>query len=190
MKDIYTGEMVRLIAFDPKEGAKAFARWDRDTEFRRFLDSDAAKLISSNNIEKEIEQDLEKEAQKFYLFGVRALDNDALIGFIDLFVYNWPGRDAFVGIGFGEREYWGKGYGTDLMNLILRYAFTELHLRRVTLNVFEYNPRAIRSYEKVGFRHEGRLRQALNKEGKRWDMLFMGVLREEWMEKNGYKTAR
>ena len=55
-------------------------------------------------------------------------------------------------------------------------------MRRVTLTVFEYNPCAIRSYEKVGFSHEGRLRKVLNKEGRRWDILFMGVLREEWME--------
>ena len=74
-------------------------------------------------------------------------------------------------------------------NVILRYGFTEVNLKRVTLTVFEYNPRAIRSYEKAGFRHEGRMRGALNKEGKRWDILVMGILREEWMEQNGYKTT-
>jgi RimJ/RimL family protein N-acetyltransferase len=189
MKNIYTGELVQLIAFDAKDGAKAFARWDRDSEFRRYLDSGAANLVSANKIEKEIEEELNENSPRSYSFGARTLTDDALIGIVDLFVHNWPGRDAFVGIGFGEREYWGKGYGTDLMNLILRYAFTELNLQRVTLNVFEYNPRAVRSYEKVGFRHEGRMRQALNKEGRRWDMLFMGILREEWMEKNGYKTT-
>jgi RimJ/RimL family protein N-acetyltransferase len=97
---------------------------------------------------------------------------------------NWPGRDAFVGLGIGEPEYWNKGYGTDVMNTLLRFAFTEINLRRVTLTVFEYNPRAIRSYEKAGFRHEGRKRQLLNREGKRWDELYMGILREEWMERN------
>jgi RimJ/RimL family protein N-acetyltransferase len=56
--------------------------------------------------------------------------------------------------------------------------------------VFEYNPRAIRSYEKAGFRHEGRERLFLNKEGRRWDMLFMGILREEWLEKNNMHPAR
>jgi RimJ/RimL family protein N-acetyltransferase len=70
------------------------------------------------------------------------------------------------------------------MKIILRYAFMEVNLQRVTLNVFEYNPRAVRTYEKTGFRHEGRMRQVLNREGKRWDMLFMGILREEWMKRN------
>jgi RimJ/RimL family protein N-acetyltransferase len=71
-----------------------------------------------------------------------------------------------------------------MMNLLLRFAFTEVNLRRVSLGVFEYNPRAIRTYEKTGFRHEGRVRQFLNKEGRRWDMLFMGIMREEWLERN------
>jgi RimJ/RimL family protein N-acetyltransferase len=53
-------------------------------------------------------------------------------------------------------------------------------MQRVSLNVFEYNPRAIRSYEKCGFKHEGRARQAMNRDGRRWDLIFMGCLREEW----------
>jgi RimJ/RimL family protein N-acetyltransferase len=60
----------------------------------------------------------------------------------------------------------------------------ELNLHRVTLDVFEYNPRAIRSYEKAGFRHEGRQRQALVRNGKRWDLLEMGILCEEWLKLN------
>jgi len=64
--------------------------------------------------------------------------------------------------------------------VVLRYGFNELNLRRVTLTVFEYNPRAIRSYEKAGFQHEGRVRQALLRDGKRWDMFYMGILRDDW----------
>jgi RimJ/RimL family protein N-acetyltransferase len=90
-----------------------------------------------------------------------------------------------VGLSIGARENWGKGYGTEMMHLLLRYAFMEVNLRRVTLAVFEYNPRAIRTYEKAGFRHEGRVRGRLKRDGKRWDMLIMGVLREEWKEQHG-----
>jgi RimJ/RimL family protein N-acetyltransferase len=68
------------------------------------------------------------------------------------------------------------------MKIILRYAFTELNLQRVSLNVFEYNPRGVRSYEKAGFSHEGRERGLLLREGKRWDVIFMGILREEWLK--------
>jgi len=119
-----------------------------------------------------------------YYFGIRTLAEDKLIGELGLDVVNWPGREAFVGLGIGETEYWSKGYGTDVMNVLLRFAFMEINVRRVSLGVFEYNPRAIHSYEKVGFRHEGSMRRLLKREGRRWDNLFMGILREEWLELN------
>jgi RimJ/RimL family protein N-acetyltransferase len=99
-----------------------------------------------------------------------------------LFDVRWNHGDCWLGIGLGEREYWGKGYGSDALRLILRYAFQELGLQRVTLTVFEYNPRAIRSYEKVGFIHEGRCRKAIHRDGERADLLVMGILRQEWLE--------
>lgn len=185
MKNILQGELVRLGALDADELSKAFTRWDRDSEYIRLLSSSAPRLQSQKAAQKWLEHEIEEQSVNQHWFSIRALADDKLLGDIDLFVYNWPGRDAFVGLGIGEREFWGKGYGTDVMRVILRYAFTEVNLNRVTLNVFEYNPRAIRSYEKAGFSHEGRERKFLNKEGKRWDMLFMGILREEWMEKYG-----
>lgn len=185
MNDIYKGELVRLSAMDVDEQSKAFSRWSRDSEFSRLINSGVASTASPKAIQKWLEKELDEQTVNQHWFSIRKLDDDALLGEIDLYVYNWPGRDAFVGLGIGEREFWGKGYGTDVMNVILRYAFTEINLKRVTLTVFEYNPRAIRSYEKAGFRHEGRVRQALHKEGRRWDMLFMGILREEWLEQNG-----
>jgi RimJ/RimL family protein N-acetyltransferase len=181
MRDIYKGNLVRLSAMDAEEAGKAFARWSRDSEFRRLLDSGVSSLASSKAVQTWLEKELEEDPLRQYWFSIRTLDDDQLLGDIDLSVYNWSARDAFVGLGIGEREFWGRGYGTDVMRVLLRYAFTEVNLHRVTLTVFEYNPRAIRSYEKAGFRHEGRMRGALNKEGRRWDILVMGILREEWM---------
>ena len=115
-------------------------------------------------------------------FSIRTLQDDLLIGDVGLDGVLWNHGDAFVGIGIGDREYWGKGYGTDAMRLILRYAFCELNLQRVSLNVFEYNPRAIRSYEKLGFIHEGRVArcaQARWTAGTTW--YIMGILRDEWL---------
>jgi len=182
MNNFYTGELVRLSAMDADEISKAFARWSRDSEFRRLINSEAANVASSTGVKKWLEKELDEQSVNQHWFSIRKLDDDQLLGDIDIYVYNWSGRDAFVGLGIGEREFWGKGFGTDVMKIILRYAFTEVDLDRVTLTVFEYNPRAIRAYEKVGFRHEGRMRKVLNKEGKRWDILYMGILREEWME--------
>lgn len=184
MKDIYTGDLVRLAAVDPEAFSKTFTRWSRDSEFMRLLNSEAIRLNSTAANKKWIEKDLEDPSSALYFFSARALSGDREIGEIVLDVSSWNARNGFVGISIGEREDWGRGYGTDLMKLLLRFAFTEVNLRRMTLTVFEYNPRAIRSYEKVGFRHEGRFRNFLNREGRRWDMLFMGILREDWLKLN------
>jgi RimJ/RimL family protein N-acetyltransferase len=182
MYDIYMGELVRLAAVDPEDFSRTFTRWSRDSEFMRLLNSEAVRLNSAAANKKRMEKELEDPSQSLYFFSVRARAGDQVIGDIVLDVSGWNTRNGFVGISIGERENWGKGYGTDLMKVLLRFAFTEVNLRRMTLTVFEYNPRAIRSYEKAGFRHEGRFRKFLNREGRRWDMLFMGILREEWME--------
>lgn len=187
MKDIYRGILVRLGSESPEVIAKAFAKWDHDTEMLRLADTDPAQLWSEKKLREFFEKDGEKTEQAFR-FSIRTLAEDKLIGVISLDIQEWSHSDAWVGIIIGDREDWGKGYGTDAMQTILRFAFTEINLRRVTLNVFEYNPRGIRSYEKVGFQHEGRLRGALLRDGKRWDMLYMGILREDWMVKNGYSN--
>lgn len=189
MKDIFIGKLVRLSAFDPEEMSKAFTRWYLNSEYFRLLNSSPHRMKSAKSTIKWMEEEVSEMSLESYYFSIRTLEDSKLIGEIGLDVVNWPGRDAFVGLGIGETEYWNKGYGTDVMNVLLRFAFTEINLRRVSLGVFEYNPRAIRSYEKVGFRHEGRLRRLLNREGRRWDNLFMGILREEWLELNAPVAA-
>ena len=187
MNDVFCGKLVRLSAYDPQEMSKAFSRWYLNSEYVRLLNSSARVMQSPQAALKWMEKEADEISPASYYFSIRTLADDKLIGELGLDVINWSGRDAFVGLGIGETEYWSKGYGTDVMNVLLRFAFTEINLRRVTLTVFEYNPRAIRSYEKAGFRHEGRLRSLLNREGQRWDELFMGILREEWMEQNGHE---
>jgi RimJ/RimL family protein N-acetyltransferase len=178
--DLFTGKLVRLAAIDAKQSAQAFNRWSRDSEYWRLLASEASRPSSRRQAEAWFEKHQEKENPDEFFFSIHAIDDNRLIGDIGLDGVLWNHGDAFVGIGIGEREFWGKGYGTEAMRLILRYAFSELNLWRVSLDVFEYNPRAIRSYEKVGFIHEGRMRQALNRAGRRWDLIFMGITRPEW----------
>ncbi len=178
--NLFTGKLVRLTAEEPDVMAKAAVRWNQDTEFARMLDSDPYRLFSKKKIKEQNEKWLEKDPTNAFFFDIRTLDGDHPIGFVGLFDIHWNHGDGMIGIGFGDRENWGKGYGSDAMNLLLQFAFTELNLRRTSLVVFEYNPRAIRSYENCGFTIEGRVREVLNREGCRWDFFYMGILREEW----------
>ncbi len=179
-QDLYQGKLVRLAVEDPQTMAEAFARWAHDSEYMRLLDSAVSAPVSVKKLTEWMEKDLEKDPPSEFFFMVRNLEDDRLIGLIGLGGNIVPHGDAWVGIGIGERELWGKGYGTDAMRVILHYGFEELNLRRVSLGTFEYNPRAIRSYEKAGFVHEGRIRQTLHRDGQRWDIFIMGILREEW----------
>jgi RimJ/RimL family protein N-acetyltransferase len=179
------GELVRLTMEEPETLARLDSQWSENSEYSRLLDWDPARRFSVKNTQKWIEKQAENE--NWHFFSIRTLSDDRIIGGIGLDGIRWMHGDTFVGIGVGEREFWGKGYGTDAMKVILRYAFTELNLHRVTLDVFEYNQRGVRSYEKVGFVHEGRARGLILREGRRWDVFFMGILREDWLkQRNEY----
>lgn len=177
--DLYKGDLVRLTAEEPDVIADLLVKWRRDSEYARLLDNDPARMFSIKKTKEWLEKDL-KEDETSQFFMMRTLAEDKLIGFIGLSGIQWHHRNAYVGVGIGEREYWGRGFGTDAMRIVLRYAFTALSLNRVTLSVFEYNPRGVRSYEKAGFKIEGRARGYLHREGRRWDLINMGILREEW----------
>jgi RimJ/RimL family protein N-acetyltransferase len=184
--DLFTGELVRLVTADPETAADVLSRWGQDSEYLRLLDNDPARMFSVKKFKEWLEKDfVEAEPLDNFLFLIQTLAEEQLIGFVGLDGVRWNHGDCYVGIGLGGRENWGKGYGTDAMRLVLRYAFDELNLHRVSLGVFEYNPRAIRSYEKAGFIVEGRARQFLHRDGRRWDLIFMGILREEWEKARG-----
>ncbi|MFI9383746.1 GNAT family N-acetyltransferase [Kutzneria sp. NPDC052558] len=82
-----------------------------------------------------------------------------------------------------------RGFGTEATRLVLRYAFERVGLHRISLEVYAFNPRARRVYEKVGFRHEGVLRDALLWEGERFDAHVMSILAPEWAEHRGNPEA-
>lgn len=84
---------------------------------------------------------------------------------------------------------YGHGLGTEATRLIVGYDFEELGLHRISLEVYAFNPRARRVYEKVGFVAEGVLRDALLWEGKRVDAAVMSILAPEWFQHRGRPEA-
>ena len=182
MRDSFRGELVRFTSEEPDARARVEVQWQRDTEFHRLADSDPIRMESERKLKEWAEKQSENGFQpERYPFSVRTLAEDKHIGFLILWV-DLIHNDAWVGVGIGDRDFWGRGYGTDVMKLCLQYAFTELNVHRVSLGLLEYNPRALRAYERAGFRFEGRTRQDVMREGKRFDSLWMGILREEWMQ--------
>jgi len=184
-EQIFRGIRVRLTALQSDADAEIIASWSRDTEYLRLMDDDPARPWSVREIKEEYN---EAPRPDHFTFVIRALDDDRPIGLVDLAGVNGLHGEAWVGIGIGDRAKWGQGYGTDAMCVVLRYAFMELNLHRVTLGVYENNARAIRSYEKAGFVVEGRVRQEMQRDGKRWDALYMGILRDDWIRTTNEMT--
>ena len=177
---LFTGELVRLAALNAETDAEAFARWDMDSEYLRQLDDGPQLPSRARKIKEGIEKE-QSEDPNTIAFAVRTLADDRLVGFVAFDGINWQHGDTFVALGIGDPAYRGKGYGTDAMRVMLHYGFMELNLYRVQLGAFSYNERAIRSYLKAGFVIEGRQRGALLRNGRRWDLVYMSVLREEWL---------
>jgi diamine N-acetyltransferase len=173
------GDGIRLRSIE-REDIPTFVRWFNDPEIRSYL---LMYRPMSRASEERWFEGLAARTDDF-LFAVEALVGDQWvhIGNIGLESVDWKNSHCTFGIVLGEKQYWGQGYGTKAIKTVLRYAFDELNLHRVELEVFAYNPRAIRCYEKAGFRHEGTRRQSHFHNGQYHDAHRMGILREEFEE--------
>ncbi len=111
------------------------------------------------------------------------------MGFCALFGIEWNNRSAKLAIAIGEPAQRRKGYGREAMQMFLRYAFHEMNLERIQIYVISYNEHAIRLYDSLGFVREGVLRRAVYRSGRRYDLIVMGLLREEWAQAAGIAQA-
>lgn len=175
--NLFQGSRVKLTAITEQD-AEMYSSWSNDSEYLRNLDTDYARSRSSEEYRSNIQATMSDLTQ--IEFGIRQLDNQELIGFAALHGIEWNNRAAHLAIGIGDREYRGKGYGTEAMGLLLRYAFHELNLNRVGLDVNGNNAAAIRAYEKCGFTVEGRIREGILRDGLKIDRIYMGLLYCEW----------
>lgn len=117
-----------------------------------------------------------------YWFGIEDARDEAsrLVGTCCLVDIDWVGRVGELRVRIGVKSLWGAGLGTDACDVLLGFAFAELNLERVGLRVWGRNVRAQKVYEKLGFQVEGRLRRAGFVNGAHDDVVWMGLLREEW----------
>ena len=182
MSELFRGRLVRLACQDADKDGETLARWSTDSEYLRLLDTDAARPQTA----KHFQEDAARHAQRehVFAFNIRTLADDRFVGFISLWVDNWASAEGRVGIGIGEAADRGRGYGTEAMQLLLRYAFAELNLARVGLEALAANQRAIRSYQKAGFTLEGVQREWVHRDGRRGDVVMMGILREEYQHEH------
>jgi len=174
------GDRVRLRHVE-REDLPKFVEWLNDPEIYQGLSMHTP--LSMAEEENWFETMLKSPKDERPLcIEAKVDDGWQLIGNSGFFDLDWRNRSAELGIFIGDKNFWNQGYGTEVIRLLLCHGFATLLLHRVYLRVFEDYPRAIRSYEKAGFVHEGRQRQGEYHNGEFHDVLFMSVLRPEWVE--------
>ncbi len=170
------GRLVVLRRHRP-ENLAAFERWYADREVARLTRYQQAPLSA-----EEIERFFFSRVMgaDFLAMAIHVRETDRLIGTCAFSQLDGDNGSALFHITIGERDAWGKGYGTEATALMVNHAFERLALHRIGLSVFEFNLRAIRAYEKVGFAIEGRAREAIFRDGRYWDEIHMSILEPEW----------
>lgn len=173
---IMTGEKIRLGRLTTDD-VPSILSWFDDEDFARHIDNRPPPSDNKKTITDFIEEN--EKSNTVYLFGLRTLDENTLVGFIALEGISWNQGVSWLVIGISPEQQ-GKGYGEEAMRLITRYGFEELNLHRIQLTVFEYNERGIALYEKIGFKREGTFREALHRNNQRYAVYMYGLLRHEY----------
>ncbi len=161
-----------------REDIPLFVAWFNDWRTSRTLAIRAP--MSTPSEERWFDRMVEDQGKSGYLFVSCLLVDDRAVGNCGLFDLDLPNGSAGLGITIGRPEDRGRGLGTDALRALLGFAFGQLRLERVWLDVYDTNPGARRVYEAVGFVYEGTLRRAAFREGLHLDIVRMAILADEW----------
>jgi RimJ/RimL family protein N-acetyltransferase len=174
---VLIGEKVDLVAAE-RCYVPQYVKWINDPEVTQWLKVNPP---LSPEMERDWVDSLQREGRMTFTILTK---EGTPIGNMGLEEVSWRYKRASMGIMIGEKEYWGKGYGTDAITTLLRYSFEELGMRRVDLVTDSDNVRAQKAYCKCGFREEGVLRQSRSKNGRVVDDVLMSILSTEWFARH------
>jgi RimJ/RimL family protein N-acetyltransferase len=179
---LFESSRIRFRSIDYENDAQVESRWSHDPAFMRMMYSEPMRPLSASQYKKKYEA-LEKQTnddQSLFHFRIQNLKTGHLLGFAEIRGISWSNSCAFVRIGIGAAEDRRQGYGTEAMSLLLRYAFSEINLYRLTAIIPSYNLPALAFFFKAGFVEEVCRREALARDGQRWDEYRLGLLSSEW----------
>ncbi len=178
VNEVYEGKKIRLRRFKEDDATHVLKLWN-NLEVRKYL-ANFFPFSLENELEFIRSQNKAFDQRKSFTFAIETLAEKKLIGGCGLHDVNWRSRNAELGITIFDQDYWNKGFGTDAMIVLLNFGFHILNLNNIYLRVLEYNKRAIRVYEKIGFKHVGKFRKFVYFGGKFYDLLIMDLLIDEF----------
>lgn len=157
------------------EDVEKFTEWLNDFETTDYTGRSAI-VTTLEGERKYLEENSNPEAT----FVIVTLEDDKMIGTVSLEHIDWINRTATLGIFIGDKEFRSKGYGTESIRLILEYGFKYMNLYNIKLDLMEFNERALKCYEKCGFKEYGRRRKCKFINGKYYDSISMDILADEF----------
>lgn len=170
-KDVY------LVPFE-KEHTPIFHQWRNNLEIMEL----ASLVIEQYSLEETVffvEQAMLAAKDGAHYIIMHCID-DLPIGYVSIINIDYDNFSADCMIEIGASEYWGQGLGPMAMEVIMEYVFNELNLNRLGLQVFSFNKRALKMYQRLGFVEEGRKRQAICRLGTYYDIVMMSLLKKEF----------
>jgi len=183
---LFEGKLIRLAPIDHEKDPEVESRWTHDLSLSRALWRKPAMPLSVTQMKKKYEA-IEKEVdetKRCFHFTIRGREDNRLLGFVRIEGVEWTHSIGSLKLAIGDPVERGKGYGSEALQLMLRFAFSELNLYRVSVVVGEDNPAAVKFFTRFGFVEEVRRRKALVRDGQTWDSIHLGLLRDEWLASN------
>jgi RimJ/RimL family protein N-acetyltransferase len=171
------GQLTYLRAAE-RDDIPLFLRWINDRRTTRFLSTRGP--LGTPLEERFFERMVDEQGKETWFFVICLLEDDRPIGNISLFAIDHTNGNAGLGVLIGDPGDTGRGLGSDAIAAILDFGFGQLRLERIWLDVYDFNERARRVYERLGFVHEGTLRRAVFHDGRYDDIYRMALLRDEW----------
>lgn len=178
------GERIMLREYQ-KEDLPYLREWVNDPVILRYLSDVFLFPHTLDETESFLNGKLENKNLGSKGFVIADNSTGAYLGQIDLVNIDWKNRKAMFGIVLGRKVNFDRGYGSEAIGVLLRFAFREMGLNRIALDVKDSNERGIACYRKCGFREEGRFREDYFQAGKYGDTIRMSILRREWEEREG-----
>ncbi|MFJ3088062.1 GNAT family N-acetyltransferase [Streptomyces sp. NPDC086838] len=178
------GKLVRIRALRASD-LDAHLRWRNDPEVVHWATGGDPHFgpVTREALEGFHDARLRQDPRTEASLTVEDLADGRVIGTVDYRDVEAFTRQATVGITIGERSHWGGGYGSEALGLLLEHLFGACGIRRVELDTWSGNERAMRTFRRAGFVEEGRRRSAV-RVGDRWyDRVVYGLLYEEWAER-------
>ena len=161
------------------EVSKQVAQWVNDEAVTYYMFT-GQKPMNQDQVATWFKKDLESGNLIFLIYDKKTKKP---IGYAGLYDFNWIARKAEFRILIGEKAFWGKGYGTEVTELLTFYGFDRLNLNRIYLGYTSANKGALKAYEKSGFTHEGILKEDIYRNSAYYDTVRMAILRGDYYKK-------